>query len=166
MGCETAALRSVRTARRAFPFDANRVDSPRSVGGFVFTVKIFAAVDLSPLTDKLRDLWTGLDQLFGEHHFVTILCGFLALMMTISFYRLLKSVSPALVAFICLLMLFILTMHWTVTRTEPAFMTPAIDFIAPFFPSAPEYPQQKKTKPAPAKPKPAAPKPKPAPAKY
>lgn len=120
-------------------------------------------VDLSPLTEKLHDLWSAIDSLFGEHHFVTILCGFLAVMMTISFYRMLKSVSPALVAFICLLMMFILTLHWTITRTEPAILKPAIDFIAPFFPTAPEYPEQKKTKAA--SPKPAAPKPKPVPAK-
>ena len=121
-------------------------------------------VDLSPLTEKLHDLWSGIDTLFGEHHFITIVCGFLAVMMTISFYRMLKSVSPALVAFICLLMLFILTMHWTITRTEPAILKPAIDFIAPFFPTAPEYPEHKKD--APAKPKPAPAKPKAAPAKY
>lgn len=120
--------------------------------------------DLSPLTSKLHDLWAGIDSLFGEHHFLTIVCGFLAVMMMLSFYRLLKSISPALVAFMCLLMLFILTLHWTITRTEPAILKPAIDFIAPFFPTAPDYPDQKKTKVAPTKPAPA--KPKPAPAKY
>jgi hypothetical protein len=121
-------------------------------------------VDLSPLTAKFRDLWNGLNSLFGEHHFLTILAAFLAIMMTLSFYRMLKSVSPALVAFVFLLIFFILTLHWTITRTEPTVLKPAIDFIAPFFPTAPEFPDQKKTKPAPAKP--AAPKPKPAPAKY
>lgn len=121
-------------------------------------------VALSPLTEKLHDLWSGIDALFGEHHFITIVCGFLAVMMTISFYRMLKSVSPALVAFICLLMLFILTMHWTITRTEPAILKPTIDFIAPFFPTAPDYPESKKANAAPAKPKPAPVKPK-APAK-
>ncbi len=125
-------------------------------------------VNLSPLSEKLHDLWAGIDSLFGEHHFLTIVCGFLAVMMMISCYRMLKSVSPALVAFMGLLMLFILTLHWTFTRSEPAILKPAIDFIAPFFPSAPDYPAQNKTKADPAKPKPAppAPKPKPAPAKY
>jgi len=114
--------------------------------------------DLSPFWRQVGDLWSAIDQLFGEHHFITILCAFLAVMMMISFYRLLKSISPALVAFFCFLIVCILTLHWTMTRTEPAFMKPAIDFIAPFFPSAPEYPEQKKTKsgqPAPARPKPA-----------
>ncbi len=103
-------------------------------------------VDLSPLASKLHDLWSALDDLFGEHHFLTILCAFFALMMIVSFYRLLKSISPALVAFFCLLIMAILTMHWTFTRTEPAFLTPAIDIIAPFFPSPPDYPQHKETK--------------------
>ena len=123
-------------------------------------------VDLSPLTEKLHDLWAAVDSLFGEHHFITIVCGFLAVMMTISFYRVLKSVSPALVALIVVLFFCILTMHWTITRTEPGFMKPAIDFIAPFFPTAPVYPEQKKTKADPAKTKPAPPKPKAPPAKY
>ena len=121
------------------------------------------SVNLSPLTQKLHDLWNGVNSLFGEHHFLTIVCGFLAVMMMISFYRMLKSVSPALVAFMCLVMVFILTMHWTITRTEPAILKPTIDFIAPFFPSAPQYPDQQKKAPAKTKP---APKPKPAPAKY
>ena len=117
--------------------------------------------DLSPLCKDRHEFWTQIDQLFGEHHFITILCAFFAVMMMISFYRMLKSISPALVAFFCFLICCILTLHWTITRTEPAFLTPAIDFIAPFFPTAPEYPEQKKTKPG----KPAPAKPKPAPAK-
>ena len=110
--------------------------------------------DLSPLWNKLRDLWTQLDTLFGEHHFITILCAFLAVMMVISCYKMLRTISPALVAFFCLLILGMLTLHWTFTRTEPAILTPAIDVIAPFFPAPPEYPSGKKTpsaKPAPAK---------------
>lgn len=107
--------------------------------------------DLSPLWNKLRDFWNQLDALFGEHHFITILCAFLAVMMLISTYRMLRSISPGLVAFFCLLLMGILTLHWTLTRTEPAFLTPAIDYIAPFFPKPPEYPQQKEKKPAPKK---------------
>ena len=34
------------------------------------------------------------------------------------------------------LILFLLIMHWTFTRSEPAFLKPFIDFIAPFFPTA------------------------------
>ena len=48
-------------------------------------------------------------------------CAFFALMMTISFYRFLKSISPALVAFVLLLIVVLIIMHWTFTRTEPAF---------------------------------------------
>lgn len=90
--------------------------------------------DLSPLTKALDPLWKQVKLLFNEHHFLTILCGFFALMLTISCYRFLKSISPALVALICLLIFGILVMHWTATRTEPAFLKPAIDFLAPFFP--------------------------------
>jgi hypothetical protein len=111
--------------------------------------------DLSPLWRQLHELWTQLDQLFGEHHFITILCAFFAVMMTISFYRMLKSISPALVAFFCFLIFCILGLHWTITRTEPAILTPAIDFIAPFFPAPPEYPAGKKPTPGKSKTPPA-----------
>lgn len=91
--------------------------------------------DLSPVTKAIDPLWKQIKLLFTEHHFLTILCGFFALMLTISCYRFLRSISPALVALICLLIFGILVMHWISTRTEPAFLTPAIDFIAPFFPT-------------------------------
>jgi hypothetical protein len=92
-------------------------------------------INWEPLRKGFEPIWEKIKTLFGEHHFITIICAFLAVMMTISFYKFLRSISPALVAFIFVLILFILVMHWTVTRTEPAFMKPFIDFLAPFFPS-------------------------------
>lgn len=122
--------------------------------------------DLTPLTDKLLNLWSALDRVFGGHHMLTIVCAFFALMMTLSFYRLLKSISPALVAFICLLIFGMLVLNWTYTRTEPSFLTPAINYIAPFFPSAPNAAADRAQRDAASKPKPRAAKPKaPAPAK-
>jgi hypothetical protein len=100
-------------------------------------------VDLNPLEKAAEPLWKQFKTLFAEHHFITIVCAFFVLMLTLSCYRFLKSISPALVALICLLVVGILIMHWTATRTEPPFMTPFIEFLAPFFPSA---------VPAPAKP--------------
>jgi hypothetical protein len=38
------------------------------------------------------------------------------------------------------MILALLVMHWTHTRTEPAFLKPAIDQLAPFFPAAPGPP--------------------------
>jgi hypothetical protein len=94
--------------------------------------------------------------LFAEHAFLTVICAILVVMMTLSFYRFLKGISPGLVAFIFLLMFGILILHWTFTRTEPAFLKPAIDYIAPFFPTAPQYPDKDKEKPksAPSPPSP------------
>ena len=94
--------------------------------------------------------------LFAEHAFLAIICAFLAVMMTLSCYRFLKSISPGLVAFIFLLIFGMLMLHWTITRTEPAILRPVVEWIAPFFPSAPTYP----VKGPPAKPKPAVAKPK------
>jgi hypothetical protein len=91
--------------------------------------------DLTPFWKSLDTLWKQVKLLFGEHHFITILCAFFAVLMTISFYKFLRSISPALVVFILMLILFVLVMHWTATRTEPPFLTPFIDWLAPFFPS-------------------------------
>lgn len=93
-------------------------------------------IDWAPLQKSIEPLWKQIKTLFDEHHFITIICAFFALMMTISFYKFLRSISPALVAFIFLLILSILLMHWTFTRTEPAILKPVIDFLAPFFPSS------------------------------
>ena len=93
-------------------------------------------IDLGPLQRALEPVWEKIKALFAEHHFITIVCAFFAIMMTISFYKFLRSISPALIYFICLLIVAILIMHWTFTRTEPEFMKPFIDWLAPFFPSA------------------------------
>ncbi len=97
-------------------------------------------VDWSPFLKAVDPLWKQLKMLFLEHHFLTIICGFFAVLMTISFYRFLKSISPALVGFVLLLILAILVLHWVQTRTEPEILRPFIDSIAPFFPEAPNPP--------------------------
>lgn len=91
-------------------------------------------VDWSPLQKAIDPLWKQVKLLFAEHHFITILCAFFAVLMVISFYRFLKSISPALVYFVLFLILGILILHWTQTRTEPEFMTPFINRLAQFFP--------------------------------
>ncbi len=95
---------------------------------------------LEPLLKAMEPLWKQIKILFAEHHFLTIGCAFFAVMMTISFYKFLRSISPALVAFIFLLIFSLLLMHWTFTRSEPPFLSPAIDWIAPFLPSATPVP--------------------------
>lgn len=94
-------------------------------------------IDWTPFLKAIEPITKQIKVLFAEHHFLTIICGFLAVMMTISFYKFLRSISPALVALIFLMILVLLVMHWTITRTEPEFMKPAIDWLAPFFPTAP-----------------------------
>jgi membrane-bound metal-dependent hydrolase YbcI (DUF457 family) len=94
-------------------------------------------IDWAPLQKAVEPLWEKMRPLFSEHYFLTIVCAFFAVMMTISFYKFLRSINPALVAFIFLLIFFILILHWTFTRSEPEFLKPVIDWIAPFFPTAP-----------------------------
>lgn len=94
--------------------------------------------------------------LFADHAFLTIVCAFFAVLMTLSFYRFLKSISPALVVFILALIFGMLVLHWTYTRTEPPFLKPAIDFLAPFFPSAPNVAPEPGGKAKPTTPPPKA----------
>ena len=93
---------------------------------------------IDPIVRAANPLWTQIKVLFSQHNFLTIVCGFFVILMVLSFYRFLRSISPALVALILVLVVVILVLHWTQTRTEPAIFTPFIDWLAPFFP-APEY---------------------------
>ena len=103
-------------------------------------------VDWAPLQKAAEPLWKQVKLLFVEHHFVTIVCGFFAVMMTVGFYRFLRSISPALVYFVLMLILAILVLHWTQTRTEPEFMRPFIDWLDQFFPDVSELPPVQPTK--------------------
>lgn len=114
-----------------------------------FYVATLKDVDLSPLAKAWDSFWKLIQPLLVEHAFLTIICAFFALMMTLSFYRFLKGINPGLVAFILILIFGLLTLHWTFTRTEPPFLKPVIDVIAPFFPMAPTYKDSTKS-PAPA----------------
>jgi hypothetical protein len=98
-------------------------------------------IDWAPLQKAIDPIVKQVKLLFEEHHFLTIICAFLAVMMTISFYRFLRSISPALVGFVLLIILALLILHWTHTRTEPAFMKPFIDWLAPFFPTTAPTPK-------------------------
>ena len=60
-------------------------------------------VDLSPLAKAWDSFWKLIQPLLVEHAFLTIICAFFALMMTLSFYRFLKGINPGLVAFILIL---------------------------------------------------------------
>ena len=104
-------------------------------------------VDWSPLQKALAPLWKQIKTLFAEHHFITILCAFFAVLMVISFYKFLKGISPALVYFVLLLILAILIMHWVQTRTEPAFMKPFIDWLSQFLPDVSNLPPATPTAP-------------------
>ena len=144
------ALRTVRTGAPSFSFDAPPASAPPS------DLIIVKQTDLTPLSKAWDSFGKLLQPLFAEHAFLTIICAFFAVLMTLSCYRFLRSISPGLVAFILMLMLGILTLHWTFTRTEPALLKPAIDLIAPFFPLAPNY-SGDPTKPAAAQPVPPRP---------
>ena len=106
-------------------------------------------VDLSPLQKAGTEVVQLVRPLFAEHAFLTIICAFFAVLITLRFYRFLKSINSGLVAIIFLLIFGILVLHWTQTRSEPAFLKPAVDMIAPFFPAG--------ATPPPAKPKPVTP---------
>ena len=103
-------------------------------------------VDWAPLQKAADPLWKQIKTLFAEHHFITVLCAFFTVMMVLAFYRFLKNISPALVYFVLMLVLAILVLHWTQTRTEPEFMKPFIDRLAQFFPDVSNLPPAQPTK--------------------
>jgi len=94
------------------------------------------ATSMPPLKNvNLAPLWLEIRRLFAEQHFLTIVCAFVIVLMTIQFYRFIRSISPVLVPLFLLLVVFILVLHWTQTRTEPALFKPAVDWLlrsAPF----------------------------------
>lgn len=99
-------------------------------------------IDLEPLWKALAPLGRVIRDLYREHNLLTFVCGFFVLVMTINFHRFLRGISPALVGLVLLMMLGILILHWTVTRSEPSFLSPFIDFLAPFFPTVTPSPKQ------------------------
>ncbi len=89
---------------------------------------------IDAISKTVDPLWIEIKLLFTQHHFITVVCAFFVVVMVLSFYRFLRSISPALVTFVLLLVLAVLILHWTATRTEPPFLTPFINGLAPFFP--------------------------------
>lgn len=90
---------------------------------------------LQVIDNTVEPLWVQLKELFTQHNFLTIICGFFVIVMVISFYRFLRSISPALVTIVLVLTLFILVLHWTQTGTEPSFLKPFIDWLSPYLPT-------------------------------
>jgi cell division protein FtsW (lipid II flippase) len=90
---------------------------------------------LEPVWNAMAPLGRQIKLLFAEHNFITVVCGFLVVLMVLSFYRFLRSISPALVGFVLLLVLALLILHWVETRSEPPFLKPFMDWLAPFFPA-------------------------------
>jgi hypothetical protein len=85
--------------------------------------------DLAKIWTHVAPVWALFRQLFKDHHFITIVCGFFVVMMVVSFYRFIRNISPALVPIVLLLVVFILVLHWTQTRTEPVVLKPAVDWF-------------------------------------
>src|SRR5258708_5053601 len=77
-----------------------------------------------------------LRQLLTEDHLWTVLFGVLILCLVVSAYRKLKSISPVLVPFTLLLIIFIMLATWTQTRTEPKFLSPLINILAHYVPQS------------------------------
>jgi len=100
-------------------------------------------LDLSPYVTMVK-------MLFSEYHFITIVCALLIVAMTLQFYRFLKSVSPALPPILFLFVLLILLLHWTQTRTEPKFLSPAVEVLTRVVPTQGYEPAPATVRPKPA----------------
>lgn len=85
----------------------------------------------------LAGLWQQIGAQLATQPLLAFGIACLVLLLLAGGLRALHRVHPALAGFLSLLVLGLLVLHWTSTRTEPAFLKPFIDGIAPFFPAAP-----------------------------
>lgn len=73
---------------------------------------------------------------FPTKNLVYIGLAVLALMAVVSFFKHLAKIGPLIFIVVGSAALIILAMSWVYNRSEPKFLTPLVDKIAPFFPSA------------------------------
>jgi hypothetical protein len=106
----------------AMPFD--RSPSRRRLA--FEAMLLFAATTLEKLQDVPRQVWLNI--------------GLGVLIFIVGFF-ILRAIAQMNKIILCILVAVVLTLvgfNWVYSRNEPAFLTPVIDKIAPFFPSGVE----------------------------
>lgn len=77
--------------------------------------------------------------------------GLVALIVAIFVVRKVAKVNKIVLGVIVLVVCSVVFFSWVYNRNEPAFLTPIVNRIAPFFPSAGAYQTKQQTQPQPGK---------------
>ena len=85
----------------------------------------------------LAGLWQQIGAQLATQPLLALGLACIVLLLVLGSLRALHRMHPALAGFLTFLILGLVVLHWTSTRTEPAFLKPLIDGLAPFFPAAP-----------------------------
>ncbi|HEX7630721.1 MAG TPA: hypothetical protein VF388_01205 [Lacunisphaera sp.] len=78
-----------------------------------------------------------------------IAIAILAFILVIFLFRRVMKMNKIIGAIIVFVVVTIVFFNWVYNRTEPKFLTPIVDRIAPFFPSAGSYAAKQQTAPKP-----------------
>ncbi|HEX2853277.1 MAG TPA: hypothetical protein VHO24_08565 [Opitutaceae bacterium] len=96
---------------------------------------LFAVSTLEKLKAVPKNVW------------LTLGAGVIGLILLIIFLRKIAQMNKLILIIIVLFIFSTLGFNWIYERNEPAFLTPVVDKIAPFFPSKDSYGTKQKTKP-------------------
>jgi glucan phosphoethanolaminetransferase (alkaline phosphatase superfamily) len=72
-----------------------------------------------------------------------------AFILTIFLFRRIMKMNKIIAAVIVFVVVTVVFFSWVYNRNEPKFLTPIVDRIAPFFPSANSYASKQQTSPKP-----------------
>ena len=78
-----------------------------------------------------------------------IIIAITAFILTIFLFRRVMKMNKIIAAVIVFVVCTVVFFSWVYNRNEPAFMTPLVQRIAPFFPSAGSYAAKQQTAPKP-----------------
>ncbi len=76
-----------------------------------------------------------------------IILGLGALMVLIFLFKKVMGINKIILTIICCVICGIVGFSWIYQRSEPAFLTPVVDAIAPFFPSGDYYGKKQQADP-------------------
>jgi hypothetical protein len=78
---------------------------------------------------------------------ITVVAGVLLIVSAVIVLRKLAGTNKVILAVVAFIIFTVVGVNWIYERNEPAFMTPAIDKIAPFLPAKGAYDNKQKQKP-------------------
>lgn len=91
-----------------------------------------------PLAAASSSLWDILRSV-PKQTWINIIICVLAVVIIVRLWRALKSFNEFAPYIVAVIAAFLISFYWIYERSEPSFLTPVVDKIAPFFPSKTTY---------------------------